>query len=105
MEELRKMVIPKVSTKWIQIAPFMNFEPSDIQNIKEKCGDNPTNCCTELFRRWLQIQPRAGRKWENLLPILKEVLDSETIDHIVSHHGTYIDDIYMLHCSLWVAIP
>ena len=106
-EESHKMAILEVSSKWTQIARLMNFEPSEIQNIVEKCGDNPTDCCIELFRRRLQTQ--SGRKLESLLSILKKVLDPGIFEHIFqlqgdSHHpGTY-NNIHMYATLIIVCI-
>ena len=88
MKELQEVVIPKVSTQWTQIAPLMNFDSSEIQNIKGKCGDDPNKCCTELFELWLQKQP--GRQWEHLLPILEKAEDSVIYDRVTAHLLMYV---------------
>ena len=72
----------------------MNFELSEVQNIKKKCGDDPKNCCTEVFEKWLL----AGRKWENLSPILEEVLDSETFENIEKAYGMHVN-YWLIVCT------
>lgn len=90
--------ISKTSSRWIQTALLMNYELSELKDIKKKCGDDPEKCCTELFKRWLQKQP-AGREWDNLLPILEEVLDSGTFKNIEKAYydsGMYVKSL--VHC-------
>ena len=84
-----------MSSEWIKIALLMKFELSDTHNIKIKNEDDPKKCWTEIFERWLL----AGRKWENLLPILEEVLDSGTFESIKKAYagpGMYIK--LLVHC-------
>ena len=88
-----------MSNEWIKIALLMNFGLSDVQNIKKKCGDDPKKCCTEIFERWLS----AGRKWENLLPILKEVLDSETFENIEGKLEN-IEKAHGMHVNYWLIV-
>ena len=85
----------------------MNFELFEVQNIKKKCGDDPKKCCTEILERWLS----AGRKWENLSPILEEVLDSETFENIegkLKAHGMYVCTSTHIHvftdCMLFIGV-
>jgi len=74
MKCLHQLVIHKVAAEWKTIADFLDFESSTINIIQDQCRDNPTKCCAELFREWLDtdcgLQPKT---WSTLFVALKNV--------------------------------
>ena len=80
MKHLHQLVIHKVAAEWKTIADFLDFESSTINIIQDQCRDNPTKCCTELFRKWLHndhgLKPKA---WSTLFDVLRNVRQLATV--------------------------
>ena len=95
MKDLHSIVIPRVAAWWNTIAHYMDFEIHEINVIKRKCRDDPEECCTELFVRWIQQQ----NSWKMLLTILKQIRQlaavTERIEKDVSQLHLYV--ISILH--------
>ncbi|XP_065908551.1 uncharacterized protein [Dysidea avara] len=80
MKCLHQLVIHKVAAEWKTIADFLDFESSTINIIQDQCRENPTKCCTELFREWLHtdlgLKPKT---WSTLFDALKNVKQLTTV--------------------------
>ena len=76
MHDLTKIVIPKIMNEWEYIAEGFRYDLVTIKAIKEKEGNNPKQCCRELFKDWLMTNngAKVGPKvWSTLLHVLKDV--------------------------------
>ena len=76
MHDLIKIVIPKIMNEWEYIAYAFRYDLATIQAIKEKEGNNPKQCCRELFKDWLMTNngAKVGEKvWSTLLHVLMDV--------------------------------
>ena len=80
MRDLNKIVVPKVSAEWEDIAYELGYEISTVKQIRNKHKENPTKCCKELFEDWLTTNNGAKPKiWQTLLNKLKEVEELTSI--------------------------
>ena len=77
MWQLSKMIIPKISACWKDIAyKSLHYDVLKVRSIEEKHHNNPKKCCEELFEDWLCTSKEGdGKTWETLLGQLKEVDD------------------------------
>ena len=78
MYDLTKIVIPKIMNEWEYIAEAFRYDLVMIKAIKEKEGNNPKQCCRELFKDWLMTNngAKVGPKvWSTLLCVLKDVTE------------------------------
>ena len=85
MHHLNRIVVPKVSAEWEDIAYALQYDIPTVEQISGKHNDNPIKCCKELFKNWLATDNGAKPKiWQTLLDRLKEVenLQSGTDDII-----------------------
>ena len=74
MRILNKIVIPKVSAEWEDIAYELEYEISTVRSIRNKHKEDPTKCCKELFEDWLTTDNGAKPKmWKTLLDKFKEI--------------------------------
>ena len=81
MHDLNRIVIPKVSAEWEDVAYALGYKIPTVKDIKSRCKENPMNCCKELFKNWLTTSNGAKpKKWQTLLNKLKEIatLDAAT---------------------------
>ena len=87
MYYLNKIVIPKVLTKWEDIAYELDYEVSTVQHIRNKHKANEKKCCIELFEDWLTTENGAKPKiWQTLLDKLKEIEELHTVtDDIIEN--------------------
>ena len=80
MHDLNRIVVPKVSAEWEDIAYALQYEISAVEQICTKHKDNPIKCCKELFKNWLATDNGAKPKiWQTLLDKLKEVENLHSI--------------------------
>ena len=78
MQDLMKIVIPRVMNEWKYIAYAMRYGLAIIGSIKEKGRENSKKCCEDFFVDWLTTDngAKAGSKtWATLLDVLKEIDD------------------------------
>ena len=76
MKDLHKLVIPKVAAKWKMVADYLQIDQTMIDIIEEQYKNDPVQCCTELFRKWINSNCGQGPKcWSTLITILKEIED------------------------------
>ena len=53
MVDLQKIVIPKIMTKWEELAEALNFDSELIEAIKQKEREDPKKCYRQFFKDWL----------------------------------------------------
>ena len=71
MKQIHTLLVPMVSFKWKTVAEFLEIETD---KIEEKLGGNPTGCCEEVFREWLNSDHGVGPKtWSTLIKTLREI--------------------------------
>ena len=76
MHHLINIVIPKVSSKWDDLAYALWYDISTVKRIRKNHGGDAKKCCKELFEDWLSTSTGAVPKiWETLLGRLTEVKD------------------------------
>ena len=95
MHDLIKIVIPKVSSEWDNIAYALWYDVQTVKLIKNNNSGDIKKCCKELFIDWLSTSNGAKPKiWKTLLGRLIEVEDlvsatEEIIEKLIqmdSHH-------------------
>ena len=73
MRDLNKIVVPKISAEWEDVAYELEYDISTVKNIRNKHKD-PKKCCKELFEDWLATDNGVKPKtWQTLLDKLKEI--------------------------------
>ena len=96
MKNLIDIVVPRIAAKWNTVAHFMDFELPEIKIIREKCREDPEECCTELLERWLQR--KSDRSWEQLLAVFKQVQNltavTEKIENDLKQLQLYVNVIF-----------
>ena len=74
MHDLNRIVVPKVSALWKDVAYALHYKVSTVKSINSNHSGNPTQCCRELFEDWLSTSNGATPKtWRTLLYSLKEI--------------------------------
>ena len=74
MHDLNRIVVPKVSAEWEDIAYALQYDIPTVEQISVQHKDNPTKCCKKLFKNWLATDNGVKPKiWQTLLDKLKEV--------------------------------
>ena len=74
MHDLNRIVVPKVSDEWEDIAYALQYDIPTVERISVKCKGNTTKCCKELFKDWLTTDNGAKPKiWQTLMDKLKEI--------------------------------
>ena len=80
MHDLNRIVVPKVSAEWEDIAYALQYDIPTVEQISVQHNDNPTKCCKELFKNWLATDNGTKPKiWQTLLDKLKEVENLHSI--------------------------
>ena len=75
MHRLNKIVIPRIQSKWKDIAYSMRYEIHDVDAIEKECNHVLRDCCQHLFSKWLTT--RLHPTWRELLDYIKDVDDLE----------------------------
>ena len=74
MHDLNRIVVPKVSALWKDVAYALHYKVSTVKSINSNHSGNLTQCCKELFEDWLVTSNGATPKiWGTLLDKLKEI--------------------------------
>ena len=74
MSDLLRMVVPRISPFWEDVAYALHYRISIVESIGTKHNSDPKKCCRELFKDWLTTNNGAAPKtWLTLLDRLKEV--------------------------------
>ena len=80
MGDLNKIVVPKVSAEWKDVAFELDYEIFVVKQISEKHKEDPKKCCQELFMDWLETSNGVGPKiWQTLLDKLKEIKELHSV--------------------------
>ena len=73
MWDIIKIVVPKVSAEWEDLAYSMQYSIATVKAIKKDCSDCQP-CCRKLFEDWLSTDYGAAPKtWSTLLQKIKDV--------------------------------
>ena len=73
MWDLIKIVVPKVSAEWEDLAYSLQYSIATVKAIKKDCSDCQP-CCRKLFEDWLSTDHGAAPKtWSTLLQKIKDV--------------------------------
>ena len=92
MRVLNKIVIPRVSAEWEDIAYELEYEISTVRNIRNKHKENPKKCCKELFEDWLTTDNGAKPKiWQTLLDKLKEIEELSSVTENITERLIEMD--------------
>ena len=74
MCDLNKIVVPKISAHWEDVAYALRYEIPSVKLIQTKHSNNPKKCCQELLKDWLMTNNGATPKsWSTLLDTFKDV--------------------------------
>ena len=74
IHDLNRIVVPKVSAEWEDIAYALQYDIPTIEKSSKKHKENATKCCKELFKNWLATDNGVKPKiWQTLLNKLKEI--------------------------------
>ena len=75
MEILNRVVIPKISAEWENVAHMMKYHLNTISTI-EKESHNFQDRCQKLFKNWLTTSNGPSPKtWKTLLKCIENVED------------------------------
>ena len=74
------------SNKWEEIGLQLGLKDSDLVAIRQQWGGNVNSCRREMFRLWLETNPKASRK--QLLAALRENAVAEM--YTAEQYETYI---------------
>ena len=92
MCDLNEIVVPKVSTKWEDIAYQLHYEIPIVDEINTKHKEDPKRCCKELFKDWLTTSNGVEPKiWQTLLDKLKKMKDLYAITKDITEELIQMD--------------
>ena len=76
-------IIDSVAAHWRRLGPVLNFESSDLNNIKHNNTD-VSDCCQELLSRWLQGFVGGGEPvtWERLVKAMEDARCGEVAQQV-----------------------
>ena len=78
MHRLKKIVIPRIISKWKDVAYSMRYKIYDVDATEIECNHVLRDCCQHLFSKWLTT--RLHPTWGELLDYIKDVDDLEAAD-------------------------
>ena len=85
MHQLNKIVVPRIQSKWKDVAYSMRYKIHDVDAIEKECHHVLSDCCKLLFSKWLTT--RRHPTWRELLDYIKDVDDlvatAEEIEKLV----------------------
>ena len=85
MQELNKIVIPRIKSEWQDVAYSMGYKVHDVNAIERECRHVLKDCCQCLLSDWLTT--RHHPTWRKLLDYIKDVDDlasaAEEIEKLV----------------------
>ena len=74
MDDLNKILVPKISADWEDVAYALQYDIPIVKLIQNKHNNNPKKCCKELLTDWLMTNNGTRPKiWSTLLNKLKNV--------------------------------
>ena len=72
MKQLLASVVPRIAAEWNKVAHYLEFTIYSIKIIRQKCRDDPEECCCTLLEEWISTDHGVTPKnWNTLLSILK----------------------------------
>ena len=92
MDDLNKIVVPKVSAEWEDIAFALRYDISVVKQISIKHREDPKKCCKELFKDWLVTSNGVKPKiWQTLLNKLENMEELYSITKDIIERLIQID--------------
>ena len=92
MHDLNRIVVPKVSAEWEDIAYALEYDIPTVKQIRNKHKENPRKCCKELFEDWLTTDNGAKPKiWQTLINKFEEIEDLHSITDDIIKKLTEMD--------------
>ena len=80
MSVLNRIVVPKISACWEDVAYCLDFEIPTVDGIGQKHKFDPKRCCMETLKHWLIIDIGSGLKtWTTLLNALKQIAELRSV--------------------------
>lgn len=80
MGVLNKIVVPKISANWEEVAYALCFKIHTVESIASKHNGDPKKCCMELLKNWLSTSNGVKPKnWSTLLSKLKDVEELDAV--------------------------
>ena len=74
MWKLIKIIIPKVTAEWEDLAFCMMYEVEEVNSFKKGSNGDPEQCCRKLFENWLATSHAPVPKtYTTLLNHIKQV--------------------------------
>ena len=70
LELVSRLVVPRVSSRWDYVGLQLGMTPERLKVIEREQFVKMEDCCTAMFREWLQGAPGTGikkRSWEIVL--------------------------------------
>ena len=70
LELVSRLVVPRVSSQWDHVGLQLGMTPERLKVIEREQFVKLEDCCTAMFREWLQGAPGTGikkRSWEVVL--------------------------------------
>ena len=89
LKELRGIMSSEgnIITKWYDIGlELLDSDNGALDVIKKDYPNDNENCCTEMFKKWLQCRPAAS--WHQLVEALISV-NLNTAAHRITESGEY----------------
>ena len=80
-EEHKIHIINTVAVRWRTLGPLLNFELSDLDNIRRNNTD-VEDCCQELLSRWLRGAVGGPVTWERLLEAMEDARCGEVAQQV-----------------------
>ena len=74
MKQLLTSVVPRIAAEWNKVAHYLEFTIPHIKIIRQKCRDDPEECCCTLLEEWISTdQGVTPKNWTTLLSVLKQI--------------------------------
>ena len=95
MHNLIRMVIPKVSSEWEDLAYALQYKVPTVKSIKNDHRGDSRKCCKELFEDWLSTSNGAKPKtWKTLLGKLIEVETLVSVSERIKEELIEMDSLH-----------
>ena len=72
IKDISNYVVPKWASKWRQLGRQLNIEKHLMDNIECNYPADCENCCSNMFSKWLDINPSAF--WEDVIIAVDNLL-------------------------------
>lgn len=84
LSDLMKEVIPKVSSKWLQIGIQLKVEFNKLKEIESNRPNDAWRCCIEMFHEWLCNDTEAS--WPTLVAALHSSSEKKLAQYLHDTH-------------------